>query len=271
MLTLADLGILRDVERRGRHRDRHDHPDLLGLPGDARDARRPACAALGDAGFADVEVRHRAQPGRGPATGSPPRAAASWPTPASPRRRRRAAAARPDPADPQPAGRPVALPALRVARTPSGPPRSARPRARRCTAAAPASSRSSTSRRSDGDRRSPTPAHRGFHPLTVAGSSGSATTRPRSPSRCPANCATASPSGRPVADPAPDIDGRDSAGRTRSARPPGRAAHRRARGARAGCSPAGWSARSRRATRSRSGRRPARSRPTSTRRRPATC
>ena len=37
MVTVADLGILRDVSRRGRTPGGDDHPDLLGLPRAARD------------------------------------------------------------------------------------------------------------------------------------------------------------------------------------------------------------------------------------------
>ena len=56
MLTLEDLGVLRDVERGRRPGGRHDHADLLRLPGDGDDARRPG-APLRDHGFDDVEVR----------------------------------------------------------------------------------------------------------------------------------------------------------------------------------------------------------------------
>ena len=61
MLTVADLGILRDVTRRGGRHRRDHHADLLGLPGAARDRADLAtgCAA---AGFAPVEVRTRLAP-----------------------------------------------------------------------------------------------------------------------------------------------------------------------------------------------------------------
>ena len=45
MLTLEDLGVLRDVRREGRPGGRDDHADLLRLPGDGHDARRPGAPA----------------------------------------------------------------------------------------------------------------------------------------------------------------------------------------------------------------------------------
>ena len=58
VLTIADLGVLRDVEVGGRRRRRgHDHADLLGLPGDGGDPARRRGARSRDAGFADVRVR----------------------------------------------------------------------------------------------------------------------------------------------------------------------------------------------------------------------
>jgi ring-1,2-phenylacetyl-CoA epoxidase subunit PaaD len=39
MLTLLDLGVLRDVTIEERPRRHHHHPDLFGLPGDGDDAR----------------------------------------------------------------------------------------------------------------------------------------------------------------------------------------------------------------------------------------
>ena len=76
VLTIADLGILRDVDgRRRRQRRRHHHADLLRLPGHGRDPRRRRAARCARAGFADVEVRtvlspgldHRLDDRRGPA------------------------------------------------------------------------------------------------------------------------------------------------------------------------------------------------------------
>ena len=45
MLTLEDLGVLRCVDGARRRRRRDDHPDLLRLPGDGHDARRPGAPA----------------------------------------------------------------------------------------------------------------------------------------------------------------------------------------------------------------------------------
>ena len=56
MLTLADLGILRDVAVDGPARRGVADPDVLGLPGDA-EIRADLVSRLAAAGFADVEVR----------------------------------------------------------------------------------------------------------------------------------------------------------------------------------------------------------------------
>ena len=139
VITIEDLGILRDVAGRGRPRRRHDHADLLRLPGDAGDrGRRPRGAAARarrrrGAHRAVAGVDHRLDDRRGP------RAAAGV--------RHRPARA--------PAGRPGAacssapprlrLPAVRLGATPRSSPGSARRRARRCGAAVAAASRSTTS------------------------------------------------------------------------------------------------------------------------------
>ena len=92
MLTLADLGVLRDVAAERRHRRRRDHPDLLGLPGDGRDARRPRARAAG-AGFARRRGPHRALARLDHRLDHRRRAAASSPSTASPRPARAARAA----------------------------------------------------------------------------------------------------------------------------------------------------------------------------------
>ena len=78
MLTLDDLGVLRSVT--SDEDDAvvvHDHPDLLRLPGDGDDARRPGAPArqrrLHGARCASASTP------RGPATGSPRAAAGRWP------------------------------------------------------------------------------------------------------------------------------------------------------------------------------------------------
>ena len=103
MLTLADLGVLRGVEATADAVDRDDHPDLLRLPGDGGDARRPARPRSPTAGYAPGRGAHRALARRGAPTGSPRTGAASWPSAASRRPGRPAPrGAGPGPADADP-------------------------------------------------------------------------------------------------------------------------------------------------------------------------
>ncbi len=115
MLTIEDLGILRDVDGRRRRRAStvDDHADLLGLPGDGRDPRRRRRARSREAGYrrrrradrARARLDHRLDQR---ATAAQARASTASRRPA-PRRR----------------GRPVglalavALPAVRLASTPA--------------------------------------------------------------------------------------------------------------------------------------------------------
>ena len=82
-VTIGDLGILRGVEADGDRITVTITPTYSGCP--AMDAIRTDVArAAAAAGHPDVRIR----PGR--PTGSPPRGAASWPTPGSRRPGRRA-------------------------------------------------------------------------------------------------------------------------------------------------------------------------------------
>ena len=62
MVTLADLGILRDVREDAGAGGRDDHADLLGLPRDGRDPRRPAARAAAGR-LRRRRGAHRAAPG----------------------------------------------------------------------------------------------------------------------------------------------------------------------------------------------------------------
>ena len=149
MLTLADLGVLREVTEAGGTVTISITPTYTGCP--AMDAMRDDLVrALRGAGFPDVEVRTRAAPGlehRLDQRGRPPQAgrggdrAAGQSPGCSP--------GRADPADAAAASRSGALPALRIRADQADFVASARPRAGHCTAARPARSRSSTSRRSE--------------------------------------------------------------------------------------------------------------------------
>ena len=152
MLTLADLGVLRDVEVGDDGTVvGDDHADLHRLPGDGDDARRPA-PALREAGFARSRcARPWRRPGR-----------RDWITerrpPQAGRARHRAAGAGPPArAGPVPLtldarpGRGRAARAAGRADTERAVASSAPRRARRCAAAGPAANPSNTSRRSDCD------------------------------------------------------------------------------------------------------------------------
>ena len=200
MLTLADLGILREVDEStaARSSSRSRRPTRAARPW-ARSA--PTCARrLRRAGYADVEVR----------TVLHPAWTTDWITAAG--RRKLAAAGiappRPAPGASRPGsahacGAPPArsrCPRCGSRRHARDRPRSAPPRARRCTGAARAPSRSSTSRRSD--------VATDFQPLRVGrASTRSATTPSRSPSTCRPTCATVRLPARPVADRPPIVDG----------------------------------------------------------------
>ena len=162
MLTIDDLGILRDVaEGDDGAPGRDDHPDLQRLPGDARDrARRAAPPRRGRASprspcaprwpALDHRLDHRRRP---------PQARRRRHRPAAPG----AAPGRAGPADPHRG--PAAARACPRCGSPARrrPRSSARPPASRCTAASAAASPSRTSRTSEmaGSRTE-------FHPLTVA-------------------------------------------------------------------------------------------------------
>ena len=87
MLTLEDLGVLRDVREAGRRGGRDHHPDVLRLPGDGHDARRPRAPAHATPGTPPASRSRSARPGR--ATGSPSAAGGAARRTASPRPDRR--------------------------------------------------------------------------------------------------------------------------------------------------------------------------------------
>ena len=271
MLTLADLGVLRERRREdGRHGRRDDHPDLLRLPGDGDDARRPGARGCSDAGFRRRRDAHRAA--TRPWT-------TDWITAAGRRKLAEAGIAPPGPA-PRPAAGPVpltlrpaapagALPALRLARDTE---LMSRFGATACKALLPLPRLPGAVRARQGDLSvTPTATARDraagcgaqFHTLTVAD------VEPL--------CDDAVAITFDVPDELADefafragqsltlrrvIDGRERAPLVLDLRAGGRA--RRASAcarSRTGCSPAGWSGRSGRATRSRCRRRPAASRP----------
>ena len=142
MLTLEDLGVLRDVARGRRRGRRDDHPDVLRLPGDGHHARRPGAPAHRRRVRRRASRSRSARPGR--ATGSPSAAGRRCASTASPARARRRGPAARSPLTLLPTRRAVDLPAVRLGahRADLGVRR--RPPARRSTAARTASSRSST-------------------------------------------------------------------------------------------------------------------------------
>ena len=148
MVTVADLGILRDVAAEGDSLVVTITPTYSGcpaLPEIARDLRRRLAAS----GYAEVTVR----------TALAPAWSSDWITAEGRRKLSAAGIAPPHPVPPPTGGRPARVrsrspspkrgvsrsPARAAARrTPPGPRRSARPRARRCTAARAAVSPSNT-------------------------------------------------------------------------------------------------------------------------------
>ena len=254
MLTLADLGILRDVERPGRRAVVTITPTYSRLPGARRDRATTCVAALRGAGYADVEVRTVLTPGldhrldhRRRAGGSSPRPASPRPGRRPPRRPGRCRSRSPEPAR----GR---LPALRLA----GHRAAVRVRRDRLPGAVPLPDLPRAVRACEGDLR----CRRTGRPRA----SRRRSTRSRSP-RVDRLCADAAAVTFDVPDelaerfaflPGQSLTVRRRRGRRRRAslvldlRAAGaRAAHRRARGARRRWCPAGWSTRCGRATRSR--------------------
>jgi hypothetical protein len=238
MLTLADLGVLRDVsEEIGRRvvvRSRRPTPAAPPWTRCATTCVRTRCTA---AGYADVEVRTVLRP-PGPPTGSPS-GRRKLAEPASRRPGRHRGHARPGAADAVRHPQRGACPLCGSADTEETS-RSAPPPARRCGAAGTAASRSSTSRRSDA-----VPTTRGAAPgSTRCGwppSSGCATTPSPSPSTCRPSWPRSSPSGPASRSPcAARWTGGTSAARTRSARRPGARPRIGVREVPAACSPAGW-------------------------------
>ncbi len=87
MVTIADLGILRDVAVSADGIAVTITPTYSGCPA-MREIGADIVARLAAAGFGRATVK-TGWPRRGAATGSPTAASASWPRPASPRRRPR--------------------------------------------------------------------------------------------------------------------------------------------------------------------------------------
>ena len=87
------------VDEDGGRRHRDDHPDLLRLPGDARDQRRPAPPAAAGRAIDEVDRAHRARAAVDQRLDHRRRARASSPRPASRRPHPAAARRRPGPAD----------------------------------------------------------------------------------------------------------------------------------------------------------------------------
>ncbi len=148
MLTLADLGVLREVAEHDGAVTVSITPTYTGCP--ALDAMRDDLVhALHQAGFGNVEVRTVLRPAWSTdwisAAGRRKLAAAGIAPPGGAPR----PVTGPIPLDSRPAAAPGAVPALRLRPDPARCRRSAPPRAGRCTAARPARSRSSTSRRSE--------------------------------------------------------------------------------------------------------------------------
>ena len=253
--------MLRDVEEARRPGRRDDHADVLRLPGDGDDARRPRPPARRRRlRRREVEVAlqpglverldHRARPRR--------RCVEHGLSAPGPRR----------------AGRPVALTLLPTRRGRDLPAvRLGRRRAdlgvrrHRLQGALPLHRLPRAVRAREGDlmARSTRATSRTFHTLTGRRRSRSSpTTRSRSPSRCPTTWPTSSTFvAGPVADPAPDRRRRRAAAPVLHLRP----GRRRARGSayarsRTACSRGGWSTRCAPATRSRCRRPAAASAPT---------
>ena len=172
MVTVADLGILRDVAAEDGRLVVTITPTYSGCPAlreIAHDLRRRLTAA----GFAEVTVR----------TALAPAWSSDWITAEGRRKLQAAGIAPPQAVPPRQCHLRQGRPTRARSRSPSPPaasrslargadpatqrrpPRSAGPRARRCSAARPAASRSNTSRKSDG---LPPAGRAEFHPLTVA-------------------------------------------------------------------------------------------------------
>ena len=225
MLTLEDLGVLREVERGRRARVVVAiTPTYSGCPAMADDARRPGAPRSPTPASPTSGSRSSCRR-PGPATGSPSAAGRRWPSHGLSAARPGPAPGRPDPARPcSPPRRTRPLPAVRLGRGRAD----LGVRRDRLQGALPLHRLPRALRAREGDLMAPPSPQasqpRAFHTLTVAASSGSPTTPSRSPSRCPTELADdfAFAAGQSLTL-RRIVDGsRSTGGRTPSARRPGR-------------------------------------------------